>query len=481
MQEKSALEEFLALSLDSRRVAIFHEVEAASSPEAVFEAFEQERESGAILEYGLQKQDGERYSFLFFDSVAQFEVKGDMNLEGHPMKLLRQFISEYSCASPKKMGHFVSGAIGFITYDAVRFFEEIPDRHAIDQDFPDMLFNVYRSSMAYDHLEKKWIISQIVDVDSQPEKTFLKARAQMAKLADRICAAQDQEETVLKRIQVNLSEIETDISDADFINLVERAKSYIQRGDAFQIVLSRCFKKPYRARPFDIYKTLRRVSPSPYLFYLPLKDRVIVGASPETLISVKDCRVTINPIAGTRHRMPSMNLNEIEQDLLTDEKELAEHRMLVDLARNDIGAVCKPGSIKVREYAKVKHFSHVSHIASIVEGVLLEGRDALDAFSYAFPAGTLSGAPKIRAMEVIDALENSRRGLYGGAIVRCDFQNNLDSCIAIRMSILKEGIATVRTGAGIVFDSNPQSEAQETQQKANAMLEAIAISEGEAA
>jgi anthranilate synthase component 1 len=261
------------------------------------------------------------------------------------------------------------------------------------------------------------------------------------------------------------------------MQLVERAKQYIVHGEAFQVVLSRLFKKPYTVSPFAIYRSLRSVSPAPYMFYLPIDNSVILGASPERLVSVQGKQVGINPIAGTRRRTAESDLDAITQDLLSDKKECAEHTMLVDLARNDLGSTCLPGSVKVSELMRVRHFSHVSHIASTVVGQLKTEKDALDVLAAVFPAGTLSGAPKIRAMEIIDELEVSRRGLYGGVICRIDNQGDLDSCIAIRMAVLQDGIATVRTGAGIVYDSNPQAEADETRQKAQGVLEAIRLAE----
>ncbi len=273
--------------------------------------------------------------------------------------------------------------------------------------------------------------------------------------------------------------VESDTSDAEFINLVVKAKEYITLGDAFQIVLSRCFKRNYSVPPFKIYKTLRKVSPAPFMFYFPIYDIIIMGASPERLIRVHNKEVTVNPIAGTRKKTVDRSDQNMTNELLSDKKELAEHMMLVDLARNDVGAVCEPGSVKVCDFLQVKHYSHLSHITSTVTGKLKEKYDALDALKAAFPAGTLSGAPKIRAMEIIDELELSHRGLYGGALCRIDASGNFDSCIAIRMAVLKEGVATIRTGAGIVYDSNPAAEAQETVLKAQSMLNAISAAHGE--
>jgi len=335
----------------------------------------------------------------------------------------------------EKLKKHNSSALGFLSYDAVRLFEEIPDRHQSNNpnQLPDMQFNFYKNIVKFDR------------------------QAQQAELTS------------------SSASITTDLSDQEFINLVEHAKSHIINGDIFQVVLSRKFTTPYTVSPKAIYNTLKKISPAPYMFYIPTDHGVIVGASPEKLISIHNNQVEINPIAGTRAKnKPEL---EIETDLLGDKKEVAEHMMLVDLARNDIGASCKPGSVKIKELLKIKHFSHVSHIASTITGELREDKDALDALAAAFPAGTLSGAPKIRAMEIIDELETSRRGIYGGAIVQIDSNGNLDSCIAIRMAVLNNGIATVRTGAGIVYDSDPQSEANETRQKARGILEAIATAE----
>lgn len=328
---------------------------------------------------------------------------------------------------------YKTGALGFLSYDAVRIFEEIPDRHQSTHQLPNMVFGFYE---------------KVVKVERETQKRETTSSA---------------------------ASITTDLSDEEYIAIVNQAKEHIINGDIFQVVLSRKFTTPYSVMPMHIYETLKKISPAPYMFYLPTEHGVMVGASPEKLIRVINKHVEINPIAGTRPKDKSES--EIETDLLQDKKEVAEHMMLVDLARNDIGASCKPGSVKVTDLLRVKHFSHVSHIASTITGELRDDKDALDALAAAFPAGTLSGAPKIRAMEIIDELETSRRGIYGGAIVQIDAEGNLDSCIAIRMAMLNNGIATVRTGAGIVYDSNPLYEANETRQKARGILEAIATAE----
>jgi anthranilate synthase component 1 len=415
--------------------------------------------------------------------MAQLKVKEEVisirigeksrNETKEPFAVLRELITELSVEGKKAGPELQNGAVGFLTYDAVRLFEEIPNQQEKNE-LPEMLFNFYQNTLSFDHLNQKLRICVTIETAGKAKENYQKAQTKIDGIIQKInqpfALNNDKHE---KR----KTSVEVDISDEKFVELVNEAKKYIISGEAFQIVLSRCFKKSYTVSPFNIYRALRRVSPSPYMFYLPLGDSIIIGASPEKLISVRNGRVAINPIAGTRRRGYEQKDEEIEHELLNDKKEMAEHMMLVDLARNDLGAVCEPGSVHLVELSKIKHFSHVSHIASVVEGQLQQNKDAFDALKHAYPAGTLSGAPKIRAMEIIDQLETSRRGLYGGAICRLDYEGNFDSCIAIRMALLKDGLATIRTGAGIVFDSDPIAEANETRVKAASVLEAISVAQ----
>ncbi|OAI48253.1 hypothetical protein AYO45_05250 [Gammaproteobacteria bacterium SCGC AG-212-F23] len=363
-----------------------------------------------------------------------------------------------------------------MTYDAIRLFENIPDQHTADNPLPDMFFNFYQTTLMFDHLQQKLLISIITEVGKNPTQTYQQTQEKINQLINKIITHTHQDILTPSK-QTPDSEINVDINDEKFITLVNRAKQYIVAGDAFQIVLSRRFTLKHTVDPFDIYRALRKVSPSPYMFYLPIDNGAIIGASPEKLVSVRNQYIEVNPIAGTKQRTKNSNNESITNELLNNKKELAEHMMLVDLARNDLGMVCEPGSVKVKELSQVKHFSHVSHITSTVTGKLRDNKDALDALAAVFPAGTLSGAPKIRAMQIIDDLETSKRGIYGGAICRLDYQGNLDSCIAIRMATLHQGIATVRTGAGIVFDSDPTAEADETRHKAKSVLDAVLLAE----
>ncbi|NNM59755.1 MAG: anthranilate synthase component I family protein [Legionellales bacterium] len=490
MLQQLTQDEFLALSKTANRVAVYQEIAADRlTPIGIVQNLADEMLDGAILESGLRHEDAGRYSFIAFDSMAQFSVQNNQvsqRIESKvstpstpPFIALRQLLSELSCASKQHTAKFVHGGVGLLTYDAIRLFEAIPDRHSSDNILPEVLFNFYRTTLMFDHLQQKLLISVIVETGDNPVQAYLATQEKIKKLITKITAASHQETTHAHPKIKQDTPVDIDLSDEQFMDLVERAKQHIVDGDVFQIVLSRRFSKRYTATPFDIYRTLRRVSPAPYMFYFPTEQGVIIGASPEKLISVYDRKVELNPIAGTRPRTEHSNDEHITTELLNDKKEMAEHMMLVDLARNDLGAVCEPGTVKVSDLSRVRHFSHVSHICSAVTGQLREGLDALDALAAAFPAGTLSGAPKIRAMEIIDELETSKRGMYGGAICRLDYQGNLDSCIAIRMALLKEGIATIRTGAGIVFDSNPKAEADETRHKARSVLEAIALAQEE--
>jgi len=274
------------------------------------------------------------------------------------------------------------------------------------------------------------------------------------------------------------SKCETNLSDTEFQQLVHKAQEEIRKGEAFQIVLSRTFSKKSRVSGLDLYRALRIVSPSPFMFYIKSKDAAYAGASPELLISLTDGAVKTMPIAGTRKRSDDPDEDRrLADELLVDEKEVAEHMMLVDLGRNDIGRVCKPLTVTVDKLKIIERFSHVMHIISIVGGQIQKGKDAFDLLAYTFPAGTLSGAPKIRAMEIIDALEPTRRGLYGGSVFSITSKGNLVACIAIRMGCVQGGTVKVQAGAGIVYDSKPDLEAEETRNKAMSVMHATELAE----
>lgn len=484
-----SLKAFLDLAQQYRRVAVYKEIATDRlTPVGIFESLSREGINPVVLESGLHSPETGRYSFISFDSIAEFRVEkgliyqkiGSEKLEisqgSDPLETLRQLLKKLDAISTAPEAALMPGAVGFMTYDAIRLFEAIPSRHLQSSELPQLLFNFYQTTLIFDHLRQKLTINILVEVGDEPQQVYELAQEKIAQLIQHITTAKRIEHSKINPHKPDTT-IEVDISDQDFMALVTEAKQRIIEGEVFQIVISRCFKKQYTASPFEIYRALCRVSPAPYMFYFPLDKGVLVGASPEKLISVQKGQVEITPIAGTRPREEKSDNEAISAELLGDKKEVAEHMMLVDLGRNDIGAVCEPGSIEINTLLKVKHFSHVSHITSTLRGQLAEGKDALDALISAFPAGTLTGAPKIRAMEIIDELERSERGLYGGAICRLDYGGNLDSCIAIRMAVLNDGVALVRTGAGIVYDSHPEAEANETRHKARSILAALSLAE----
>ena len=515
--KQMSLGEFSNLAQHSQNLVVYREIMADQlTPIGVVAQLQAEMHEGTLLESGLQQTEDSRYSYIAFGLMAQLSARGQQitrrvgacitHLSADPFSVLRQLLEELNCDNPPHELLRMQGAVGFMTYDAVRSQENIPDRHPNEQDLPDLLFNFYHTTLVFDHVQHKLLLAKRVELGADVHQVYQEAQVYLQNLVDKIScvvpnvarnilphqgdpssqapqddmgesAPQDDMGERARQDDVDESTPQVDISDTDFMHLIGQAKHHISLGDAFQIVLSRCFKQSYTATPLDIYRALRKVSPAPYMFYFPMEHGVMVGASPEKLITVRQGQVEINPIAGTRARSTVADEEKNASELLADDKELAEHMMLVDLARNDLGAVCKPGTVQVKTLLQVKHFSHVSHLTSVVTGQLAANKDALDALQATFPAGTVSGAPKIRAMEVIDALETSKRGLYGGAFCRVDALGNLDSCIAIRMAILRDGVATIRTGAGIVADSNPESEAAETQQKARGILAAIALAE----
>jgi len=471
------LEEFKEQAKTSKSVAVFAEIPAGLlTPVDIYKVLNKVYKNGAILE-NLHEEGSHRYAHICFEPVKTLSIP--YGSKRHLLNELRNINSQLRYSTRQDVAHLITKMIGFITYDAASSFENVTDYQANQQALPLCLFHFYHLNLTLDYTNKTLLISTIADANTELDLAYHQACEKIKTIITLLTHASFEQESCINN---KISErVAVDISDEDFMQMVSKAKEYITRGDAFQIVISRSFKRCYSVTPLAIYKTLREISPAPFMFYFPTQHQTIIGASPERLLRVHQNEVTINPIAGTRKRMNGQSDESICDELLNDKKELAEHMMLVDLARNDVGAVSKPGSVKVNELLKVKHYSHVSHITSTVTGQLQEKYDALDALKSNIPAGTLSGAPKIRAMQIIAELEKVPRGLYGGAICRFDLSDQFDSCIAIRMAVLQDGIATIRAGAGIVYDSDPYTEAQETHQKANALLDAIAKAHGEQA
>ena len=422
-----------------------------------------------------------RYSFLGGDPFMTFsargnswEISGKINEKGDsdPLSSLRSLFKKYSSPKIKELPRFTGGAVGFFSYDSIRLWERIPDKNPKADPLDDIFFAFYKDLIAFDNKEHRLILISniIIDKNTNLETAYKEALYNIGVMEDRMAVR-----LMSHEISVTPeSEPVSNLKREEYESAIEKSKEYIKAGDIFQVVLSQRFSVKVNADPFDLYRILRVVNPSPYMFYLSLGEASVVGASPEMLVRVEDDIVEVRPIAGTRRRGKSdIEDDDLIADLKNDPKERAEHIMLVDLGRNDVGRVSEYGSVHVEEMMHDEKYSHVIHLVSNVYGKLLKDKDVFDALFSCFPAGTLSGAPKIRAMEIIDELENVKRGLYGGTLGYIDFGGNIDTCIVIRTIIYNKGTALIQSGAGIVADSVPSKEYQETVDKASALFASI--------
>jgi len=426
-----------------------------------------------------------RYSFLGSAPAHLFRSKGDefeilkggkvlrKGKEKDPLKALQDFLGNYRPVLHDALPRFFGGAVGYANYDVVRFFEKIPERLPQDIDLHDCYFMITDTLLVFDNVKQKVkvISNAFLDEDQALEEVYRQAQEKIDRI---ISELQTPAPPFARKKSFSPSCLGSNLSKEDFMKRVERAKEYIQAGDIIQVVLSQRFSTPLHCEPFNIYRALRSINPSPYLFYLKIDDLVLLGASPEVMVRLEGNLIELRPLAGTRRRGKTDEEDlELEKDLLADEKERAEHIMLVDLGRNDVGRVAEIGSVEVTELMGVERYSHVMHIVSNVRGVLGQGKNAFDVFRATFPAGTVSGSPKIRAMEIIEELEPVRRGPYAGAVGYFSFSGNMDTCITIRSILIKEGKAYIQVGAGIVADSQPEKEYEETLNKAQAIFRAI--------
>jgi anthranilate synthase component I len=397
-----------------------------------------------------------------------------------PLRLLEEKLLAFRAPNVPGLPRFCGGAVGYAGYDTVRYVEHLPNAPEDDRGLPDLSFAFYDRMVVFDHIDKTVAAVAHAHIDS----------SNLRKCYDDACAKVDR---LVERLQQGVADLQlTDIdprgpvtiphqsnfTKAGYKAAVEKCKEYINAGDIFQVVLSQRFKANTTARPFDIYRALRTVNPSPFMFFVKAGPTILVGASPEIMTRVEGDLVTIRPLAGTRRRGASPEEDKaLADELIADPKERAEHIMLVDLGRNDVGRVAKFGSVELSDLLTVERYSHVMHISSTVTGRLEPGKTAFDALRSCLPAGTLSGAPKVRAMQIIDELEPHRRGPYGGAVGYVDFTGNMDTCIALRTMVVQGQTAYVQAGAGLVADSDPESEYQETVNKAMGLLRALEIAE----
>ena len=397
--------------------------------------------------------------------------------ERDPISFLRERMQRFRPVRLPGLPPLVAGAIGYFSYDMVRLIERLPKRLRDDIGLYDAMLMFYHGIIAFDHVQHRlWIVRNVfTDGSGSLRAKYLAAVKEIQrtrKLLEEPVAAERPK--VPAKEKTHAPKVTSNFKRAEYLEVVRKAKQYIRAGDIFQVVLSQRFSAKTKSGPFDVYRELRALNPSPYLFYLQLNDIYVVGSSPEMLVKVQGRDVFYRPIAGTRWRGETEAEDQrLEKEMLASEKERAEHIMLVDLGRNDLGRVCEYGTVRAEKLMTVERYSHVMHLVSSLRGQLREDVDCFDALMACFPAGTVSGAPKVRAMEIIEEFEKTKRGIYAGGILYLDFAGNLDSCIALRTMVLKNGVAYVQAGGGIVADSTPEGEFDESVNKSKASLRAL--------
>jgi anthranilate synthase component 1 len=429
-----------------------------------------------------------RYSFLGADPSVVVRTSGnkgfiekkgeteERELTGDPVEFLKEAMGEYRPVPVEGLPRFFGGAVGYAGYDVVGFLEDIGTKEKPGVDCPDLFFMLTDTLLIFDNVAQKIKVVANAHVgDAGPDKAYEEAKVKIDALVDTLKGKQPRRKKPRAKVT---GKLKSSFTKKNFEKAVRDAKEYIKAGDIFQVVLSQRFEEKATIDPFDVYRALRVINPSPYMFYLNCGGFVLSGSSPEVMVRVEGTRIDLRPIAGTRKRGATEEEDEaLTRELLADPKECSEHIMLVDLGRNDVGRVSKPGKVAVNELMVIEKYSHVMHIVSNVRGELDDGRDAYDVMKACFPAGTVSGAPKIRAMQIIDELEPTKRGPYAGAVGYFSFTGNMDTCITIRTLLFKDGKVYVQAGAGLVADSVPETEYFETVNKAAAMMKALEMAE----
>ena len=483
-------EEFLRLAREYTLVPVWREVLGdLETPVGVYRKLGAEPNS-FLLESVEHGERWGRYSFIGLNPFTVMTSRaGRVTFDGEqpraaldapdPLTALERALGGYRAPALPGLPPLHGGAVGYVGYDAVRYIEQLPQTTTDDLQLPELWLLFTGQLLVFDHLRQRLSVISNVVIGDDPASQYDDAVARAEQLVDRIASATGPGGLgEAPHLENGVGDIRSNQTSADYMAKVEAAKEHIAAGDIFQVVPSQRFETSTSADPFNVYRVLRLINPSPYMFYLQFPGVAIVGSSPEPHLRVFGREATIRPIAGTRPRgSDDAEDAKLATDLLADEKERAEHVMLVDLARNDLGRVCEPGSVRVEELMEIERYSHVMHIVSSVRGELAGGKTAFDALKASFPAGTVSGAPKIRAMEIIDELEPTRRGPYAGAVGYFDFSGNLDTCIALRTGYLRDGKAYLQAGAGIVADSVPEREEQETRDKARAFFVAVKAAE----
>ena len=492
---RPAFAEFARRAGDARLVPVYRQlVGDALTPVSAFRRIERPGPS-FLFESVIGGEKVGRYSLLGSEPFLRFEARGNevrINraddpapartfVSDDPFRDLEALLADYKTVQHPELPRFTGGAVGYAAYDSVRYIERLPNAPPDDRGLPDLSFALYDRMVVFDHIRKTILVIAHAHLGEgvDPREAYDNACARVDELVGRL--ATPVPEPAIPDIDTaapSTLEPASNMTREQFEAIVRRCQEYIKAGDIFQVVPSQRFQVETTARPFDIYRTLRVVNPSPFLFYLTFDDFHLIGCSPEILVRVEDGQVTVRPLAGTRRRGKDESEDRaLAAELLADPKERAEHIMLVDLGRNDVGRVCDYASVKLTDLMTVERYSHVMHITSNVTGTLSPGKTAFDALRAGLPAGTVSGAPKVRAMEVIDEVEPQRRGPYAGAVGYIDFTGNMDTCIALRTLVLQGSTAYVQAGAGIVYDSDPATEYEETLSKARGLLKAIEIAQ----
>jgi anthranilate synthase component 1 len=437
-----------------------------------------------------------RYSFLAAEPFLSIEAHGNRVAitrgsgsneltTDNPLEVLREQVQAVRVAKLPGLPPFTGGAVGYAGYDTVRYVEHLPNAPADDRGLADMSFAFYDHMIVFDNVQKTAIVVALAKVAGELASAsgLRAAYADACQRVDRLVDKLASPKGDLKPVDIDTGgeaklKYKSNFTQAEYENAVRKCVEYIRAGDVFQVVVSQRLAAPLAVDPFEVYRTLRVVNPSPFMFFLRTPECTLVGSSPEIMVRVVDGKVTVRPLAGTRRRGATEEEDQrLAEELLADPKERAEHVMLVDLGRNDVGRVAEYGSVEISDVMVIERYSHVMHITSNVTGQLPADRDAFDALAACLPAGTVSGAPKVRAMEIIDELEPHRRGPYAGAVGYIDFAGNMDTCIALRTIVIQNGTAYVQAGAGIVADSVPATEYEETLNKARGLLKAIEITQ----
>jgi anthranilate synthase component 1 len=480
---------FLKLSQDYNLIPVYKKISAdLDTPVSAYLKIREKNKESFLLESVEGGERVARYSFLGASASLVFKSKSNLiqiydriekknikfKTEKDPLDEIKKIMQKFKPVKINELGRFWGGMVGYISYDMVRFFEELADKNYDELALPDSIFILTDSLLIFDHLEHTIKIVALVYIKNKKNifRLYDEATKKIDKLHKKLLSPIHYKKRIPPK---NNFKFTSNFKKEEFCKMVRRAKRYIKEGEIIQVVVSQRFKTGIKGiDPFDIYRNLRSINPSPYMYFLNFSEAILIGSSPEMLVRCEDGLIQTRPIAGTRPRGKNEEEEKrLAEELLNNPKEKAEHLMLVDLARNDLGRVSQMGKVEVKEFMTLEKYSHVMHIVSEVRARLKKGKDIYDVLRASFPAGTVSGSPKIRAMEIIEELENTKRGPYAGCVGYFGFSGNMDTCITIRTIIIKDNFAYIQAGAGIVADSQPEQEYYESLNKAKALMEAI--------